>query len=167
MLNLILNGNGVMSLGMGVCSQYTKSAFTNLGLESFQPRFRFGVFVLGLSFQFSFSQNLPDLLKSPWVIYCWNILHLQYGPRRPLSTKGKWTSQTFFPFKLYVQTCLFSFLAHKPRTLVFKFFFFLRQWEFVIRLLFTVICHLLCKMWENFYSNMPILFDFFILKTRA
>lgn len=166
MLNLILNWNRVMSLAMGVCSQYTKSAFTNLGLESFQPRFRFGVFVLGLSFQFSFSQNLPDLLKSPWVIYCWNILHLQYGPRRPLH-KRKVNFSNFFPFKLYVQTYLFSFLAHKPRTLVFKFFLFSRQWEFVIRLLFTVICHFLCKMWENFYSNMPILFDFFILKTRA
>ena len=151
MLNLISNRNSVISLGMGVCSQYTKSAFTSQGLESFQHRFWFGVLVLELSLQFTFFPKYPGLVKviTSYLLMKYTSSSIWSSPS--LSSKGKWTSQTFFLSNLMFKYVCFHFLAHKPRTLFLKFFLLSRQWVFVIWSLFGIICHLFMSDVRNFF----------------
>ena len=136
-------------------------------LESFQHRFRFGVLVLALSLQFTFPKIFQtckshDKLFTDEIYFIFNMVLAIPLFKRKVDLKF------FFLSNLMFKHVCFHFLAHKPRTLVLKLFLFSRQWVFVIWSLFRIICHLFMSDVRNFfYSNMPTLFDFLILKTRA
>lgn len=150
---------------LGVCSQYTKSAFTSHGLQSFQRCFiwcelfwnKFTIYIFP-KISWTHKIMIRHLLTKFTSSSIWSS---------PVSPKRKWTSQTVFLSDFMFNHVCFSLLAHKPRTLVLKFLLFSRQWEVVIRSLFRIICHLFTSDVRKFLFKCATLFHFLILKTRA